>query len=58
VDGSPVHASIRDASDFVHDNGAANNHRVDGGAVHPTQSLSGHKPGFIEVTGHKPIIKT
>jgi hypothetical protein len=58
VDGFAVHTSIRDGSDCVYENGVASNHRVDGKPVHPTQSLSGHKPGFIEVTGHKPIIKT
>jgi hypothetical protein len=49
VDGSAVHAVIRDGSDVVHDHGAVNNHsdvvhdhgavnnhRVDGEPVHPT----------------------
>ena len=34
--GFPVHAVIRNGSDFAHESGGANNHRVDGRAVHPT----------------------
>jgi len=36
VDGSAVHAVIVIPSDFAPDDLAANYHRVDGAAVHPT----------------------
>jgi len=36
VDGSAVHAVIRDDFDIENDHGAVNNRRVDGEPVHPT----------------------
>jgi hypothetical protein len=42
VDGFAVHAVIGAGSEPVHEIGAANNRRVDGGAVHPTGSRT-HK---------------